>query len=77
MNETRTFSELRTSGLLWLINASVLHSRGFAIALVFDDQDEAIGWQLLGDGKETWTFGDECQEPFAAISELLAQKEQT
>jgi hypothetical protein len=51
----RPFIDLTHSGLLWLINTTVLHPRGFALALVIHD-GEAIGWQLIGDGSEPWVF---------------------
>jgi hypothetical protein len=58
-DETRSFGELRSSGLLWLINRVVFHPRGFALALTMHG-DEATGWKLLGDGSEVWRFdGDE------------------
>lgn len=52
----RPFSELRDSGLLWLINRAVFHPRGRALALHLDDGGHAIGWHLLGDGAEPWRF---------------------
>jgi len=69
------FDELRSTGLLWLINTSVLHPRGFALALVYKTNEtgerEPIGWKLVGDGTEAWTFGDDIDEPFALVSDLL------
>jgi hypothetical protein len=51
-------SELRTHGLLWLINRVVFHPRGFALGLQRDDDSgEIIGWEMLGDGTEPWQFG--------------------
>lgn len=58
MTQPRPFSELRDSGLLWLINRAVLHPRGYAIALHVDGEGEVTGWSLLGDGSEPWTFED-------------------
>lgn len=64
----RPFAEFRESGLLWLVNASVFHPRGYALRLHFerDDPEDAgacIGWSLMGDGSEQWQFGcdDETQ----------------
>lgn len=54
----RTFAEFRDTGLLWLVNATVFHPRGFALAFVFDTDRNVIGWRLLGNGKEPWFFGD-------------------
>lgn len=68
----RGLHELRSTGLLWLINASVLHPRGYAMALHYDDDMHCIGWSLLGDGSEPWSFdpgaADIC---FGAVRALL------
>lgn len=64
------WDELRTSGLLWLINRTVFHPRGWALALVSRD-GEIVGWQLLGDGGEIWTFGDSEDAHFAAAQAAL------
>lgn len=53
--ENRPFGELAPSGLLWLINRVVFHPRGFALAVNREDR-KAVGWTLLGNGKEVWTF---------------------
>jgi hypothetical protein len=66
----RTFSELRDSGLLWLINRVVFHPRGWALALAYRD-GEVVGWKLLGDGSEPWRFGDPEDENFAAAEATL------
>jgi len=50
----RPFSELRDEGLLWLINTTVFHPRGYALALHYDDDMNATGWSLVGDGSEPW-----------------------
>ena len=69
----RPFADLRATGLLWLINASVLHPRGFALALAYDDHGEAIGWELLGDGGEPWVFPDGAgNAALKAVEELFA-----
>jgi hypothetical protein len=54
----RPFEDLRTSGLLWLINRTVFHPRGFALALTVTDDGKATGWSLLGDGSEPWQYGE-------------------
>lgn len=69
---TRSWEEFRTSGLLWLLNTSTLHPRGFALAFVYDDDRNPVGWQLQGDGTEPWTFGDNCDDRFNAVEALLA-----
>lgn len=61
----RPFKDLRDSGLLWLINRSVLHPRGFAMALTIADDGEATGWSLLGDGREPWSYDIDEAKRFA------------
>lgn len=73
--EPRPFNELRSTGLLWLINASVFHPRGYALAFVPNVLGEAIGWTLLGDGTEAWHFDGKdptIDELMAATKALLA-----
>lgn len=76
-DETRPFSEFRASGLLWLINAGLLHARGFALAFTYADDadpetDEPSGWTILGDGTEPWVMADGMGDaPFAAVEALL------
>ncbi len=72
VQQARSFRELRETGLLWLINRVVLHPRGFALALHFDDDGNATGWSLVGDGSEPWAFPHELEdELFQKVSELL------
>lgn len=77
MADPRPFSELRDTGLLWLINTSVFHPRGFALAMHFDDQGAATGWSLLGDGTEPWTFqlqDAEADRLFRAVEATLREQ---
>lgn len=78
----RPFGDLRNEGLLWLINATVFHPRGYALTLHFERDDPedlgaCTGWSILGDGNEQWQFGcdDETQarvaEAFTKIRALL------
>lgn len=75
--ESRDFGELATTGLLWLINVSILHPRGYAMALGYDDTGKCSGWRIVGDGSEAWQMGcdDETKamidQRFAALNELL------
>jgi len=76
---SRPFSELRDTGLLWLVNTAVFHPRGFALALVFDG-GEAVGWELTGDGTEPWMFDPtdpDLLEKFAAAEQTLTRREPT
>ncbi len=59
--------DLRGDGLLWLINTSILHPRGYAMAI----GSETGELSLLGDGSEPWRFGMDCDEQFAAVQALL------
>jgi hypothetical protein len=75
VTEPRPFSELRDTGLLWLINTTVFHPRGYALAVHYADgtDSEMIGWSLVGDGTEVWAFGtdadiDSC---FRAVKEVM------
>lgn len=69
---TRSWNNFRTSGLLWLVNRVVFHPRGRALALVFNEGGEALGWRLLGDGKEVWGFDhDEEKSLFRAAESTL------
>lgn len=78
MEKQRDFAELRSTGLLWLINSTVFHPRGFALALHFDDDGNCTGWSMMGDGSEPWRFSadpvtetmvDDC---FRNVNEFLA-----
>jgi hypothetical protein len=51
--------DLRTDGLLWLINTTVFHPRGFALAM--DVKSGALS--LMGDGTEPWSYMTTEQHP--------------
>lgn len=51
----RSWAEIRSTGLLWYIN-TLLHPRGFAIAVYPDDEGQLEGWALVGDGSEPMSF---------------------
>jgi hypothetical protein len=46
--------DLRADGLLWLINRTVFHPRGYALGYDPDTHE----FVLLGDGHEPWVFSD-------------------
>ena len=71
----RDFAELRESGMLWLINATVFHPRGYALALHLDDDGKATGWSLTGDGTEPWSRADFPGRP--TLDDLFAAAERT
>lgn len=49
----RSFTQLRESGLLWLINRVVFHPRGLALALHLDEHGNAYGWSLTACAEPT------------------------
>jgi len=79
MTKVHTFEEFRDEELLWLINTSVFHPRGYALAFVYDDEDTEFknptGWQLTGDGSEPWTYLDDTmyKERFLKVQKLLKE----
>ncbi|MFD9107149.1 hypothetical protein [Streptomyces bottropensis] len=55
----RPLLELSESGLLWLINRTVFHPRGLALAL-YQEGDQARGWKLLtAAADEPFAFTDD------------------
>lgn len=71
MADALGWEEFRSNGLLWLLNTSVLHPRGYALALV-QLGGSFVGWTMLGDGSEPWTFIDGgADHEFAAVNRLL------
>lgn len=70
----RPFSELQDEGLLWYINRSCFHSDGYALAFYKDDEGNVIGWSMLGDGSEAWSFTDEKNDAeFAKVKRYFAE----
>lgn len=69
--------DLREDGLLWLINRTVFHPRGFAMGVGSDG-----GVTLYGDGAEPWHYAVACEvedpsnivnedEKFAAVEAVF------
>lgn len=75
-DRTRPWTDLRPTGLLWLINRVVFHPRGYALAIHRDDDGTCTGWSLLGDGSEPWSMGeapiDKRPSDYMTEDELLA-----
>lgn len=76
----RTFNELRTSGLLWLLNSAALHPRGYSLAFCWAEgadkaAEEPIGWRLYGPGDEPWVMPDDAytEEMFRRVETLLRE----
>ena len=71
------FKEFRDSGLLWLINTTTFHPRGYAIGFVWEngaspETDEPTGWNLYGDGTEPWVFDPAGAPPHRTLDALFA-----
>lgn len=71
--DPRPWSQLRDSGLLWLINRVAFHPRGYALALAYRD-GEPVGWLLLGDGTVPWSMGGDETLEFAAANATLTSR---
>lgn len=70
-NKVYKFEELQTTGLLWLINRVVFHPRGYALAVV-KDENKVLGFELLGTGEEIFVFDENTDdEKFAMVKKLL------
>jgi len=69
----RSFKEFREAGLLWALNRYALHPQGFAVSFTFDSETcEVLGWDLLGDGTEAWTFDEETDDSgFERFTKLI------
>lgn len=71
------FNQLRDTGLLWLINTSVFHPRGYALSIHINPETGiAQGWQLLGDGTQRWAWAedvmaDELDYRFQTVRRLM------
>jgi hypothetical protein len=71
--DIRPLSGLRDHGLLWLINRVVFHPRGFALGLDVNDDGQVVGWSMIGDGSEVWSFSGEVDDDqFAKAEAFLA-----
>lgn len=69
------------TGLLWAINRTLFHPRGFALSFHMGTDGQVDGWTLDGDGTEPWAFNsaddDECFttfEAFLALTKLDARR---
>jgi hypothetical protein len=82
--QPRPFEDMGETGLLWLINTAVLHPRGYALALHYDDDGRATGWSVLsGNGEEAYDFlradqtkdgsGVDIDAKFRAVEALLRE----
>jgi hypothetical protein len=68
----RPLRQLSESGLLWLINATCFHPRGYALALSMDTRTgEVTGWDILGDGTEPWSYAGPVDDRFRAAEATL------
>ncbi|MEO7260268.1 MAG: hypothetical protein ABI047_03260 [Jatrophihabitantaceae bacterium] len=61
--------DLRADGLLWLINRTVFHPRGYALAV----EEPGGALYLMGDGSTPWSYGLDENTHFAAVDAVLAR----
>lgn len=68
-----SFDQLRETGVLFMVNRVLLHPRGYALALEYGEgEKEPRGWNIVGNGKEIWSFyHNEEQVHFDAFEHLL------
>lgn len=57
IGDARPWADLKDTGLLWYLNRSALWPRGFALALIRDQEGTVLGWDLVGDGAEPIVSG--------------------
>lgn len=71
--EFEPFETMRDQGVLWAINRYLFHPRGYALALMVEEDGTVSGWSIQGDGSEVWTFTSEDDDRlFAAFEAFLA-----
>lgn len=58
----RPFSEMADNGVLWAVNRTLFHPRGFALWFGTDEHGVSLGWGIDGDGTEPWSFGPDIDE---------------
>jgi hypothetical protein len=57
---------LQKDGLLWLINRTVFHPRGYALGY----DPETAAFLLLGDGREPWVFGGDGSDEADSLARI-------
>lgn len=60
--------DLQADSLLWLINRTVFHPRGYALAM----DTETGAYSLLGDGDEPYVFGGDGSDEAAHLARIKA-----
>jgi hypothetical protein len=68
----RPLTDLRDTGVLWALNKHLFHPQGHALALALDAGGAVIGWNLLGDGTEPWSFAEDEPEASAYAAFLAS-----
>lgn len=62
--------DLQEDGILWMINRTIFHPRGFALAITEDKTDLV----LLGDGQEVWNYTKEGEDGRFEKFEAMLQR---
>lgn len=79
MPEPRPLEDLfAASGVLWAINRTLFHPRGFVLALHRDQHGQVTGWTIEGNGQTVWQYDDTVLEDdyLAAFERTLTQARQ-
>jgi YD repeat-containing protein len=71
----RPLETLSATGLLWLFNSEVLHPRGFALALAYNEAGLVVGWTMQGDGVAPMAFDAETNAEKSATVEAFFANE--
>lgn len=70
----RSFDEMVETGVLWAINRTLFHPRGYALTFHYDAVNDLTGWSVQGDGTEAWSFTEETDdEKFAEFESFLQE----
>lgn len=74
-DQRQAIREFKDTGLLWLVNTSVMHPRGYAIAVTVAEDGEPIAMSVVGDGTEPWCFDGEAVDQFYAHNQAEHDRE--
>jgi hypothetical protein len=70
-HHVRPFSDMRETGLLWYINRTLFHPRGYTLGFMYEE-GELTGWCISGDGSEPYVFEEHNEQGYTE-KELMAK----
>jgi hypothetical protein len=70
--------DIKDDAILWMVNRSVFHPRGYALGQI-DHDDGSVEFVLLGNGTEVWSMPNDSveDEKFNAFEALLKRARKT